>query len=120
MCLDTLQKNEGGEIPLSAFACQNGVSTAQVSFAFNRFEIFNIFFFLWVQMFSLSKTGELRRELSCATVIDDTDGETWESGKYKVARLVPCSVMSKKNAVEFKWKLEKVIGFYEYYTVFFK
>lgn len=46
-CLDTLQKDENSPIPLFLYQCQGGGSSAQV--------------------LSLSKQGQLRREISCAT-----------------------------------------------------
>uniref|UniRef100_A0A914D7F1 Polypeptide N-acetylgalactosaminyltransferase n=1 Tax=Acrobeloides nanus TaxID=290746 RepID=A0A914D7F1_9BILA len=48
LCLDTLQRDEKGTINLGVFACQGGGSSAQV--------------------FSLTKTGQFRREMTCSEV----------------------------------------------------
>ncbi|VDD93151.1 unnamed protein product [Enterobius vermicularis] len=76
LCLDTLQRDEKSTINLGVFSCQSGGSSSQV--------------------FSLTKTGQLRRETTCATVLPAR-----EAGSKGAVRMPPC--FSSKD----KWTFEK-------------
>uniref|UniRef100_A0A9J2Q6E2 Polypeptide N-acetylgalactosaminyltransferase n=1 Tax=Ascaris lumbricoides TaxID=6252 RepID=A0A9J2Q6E2_ASCLU len=65
LCLDTLQRDEKSTITLGIFACQTGGSSAQV--------------------FSLTKSGQLRREITCASVL-----RSREDGPKGTIRMPSC------------------------------
>lgn len=77
LCLDTLQKDEKSEIPIGLFSCQNGASLAQ--------------------QFSLTKFGQFRREVTCASV-KQVENKT-------IAVLLPCLEIN--DLSEYKWKWEE-------------
>lgn len=60
LCLDTLQRDEKGTINLGVFSCQSGGSSSQV--------------------FSLTKSGQLRREMTCAVVYPSNKKDGEKSG----------------------------------------
>jgi hypothetical protein len=77
LCLDTLGKDEKGSIPLAIFSCQSGASANQY--------------------FSLTKTGQLRREDTCSI----SSGNNPES---MVVIISSCDYIDKSQ----KWTHEKV------------
>uniref|UniRef100_A0A914I716 Polypeptide N-acetylgalactosaminyltransferase n=1 Tax=Globodera rostochiensis TaxID=31243 RepID=A0A914I716_GLORO len=76
LCLDTLQKDESGTIPLSLFQCQGGGSSAQ--------------------MFSWTRDGVVRREISCAVV-----------GPNNKVQMGTCAEESDANRQQQKWEFTK-------------
>uniref|UniRef100_A0A183C4D7 Polypeptide N-acetylgalactosaminyltransferase n=1 Tax=Globodera pallida TaxID=36090 RepID=A0A183C4D7_GLOPA len=76
LCLDTLQKDESGTIPLSLFQCQGGGSSAQ--------------------MFSWTRDGVVRREVSCAVV-----------GPNNKVQMGTCAEESDANKQQQKWEFTK-------------
>ena len=76
LCLDTLQRDEKSTIKLGVFACQGGGSSAQ--------------------LFSLTKSNQLRREMTCA------EAKANDSGKTGTVYLSECSSSSNK------WQLTEV------------
>jgi polypeptide N-acetylgalactosaminyltransferase len=92
MCLDTLQKEENIEIPLAVYQCQGGGSSAQVWTMYILFNYDN-----FSKVFTLTNTGQFRREISCAKAIK-------KDGKDAVV-LAHC--FEPDNAQ--KWELSKVL-----------
>lgn len=72
-CLDTLQRDEKNIVNLGVFSCQGGGSSAE--------------------MFSLTKSNQLRREMTCVEV------QASKIGKSGSVQLTPCS-----NSPQ-KWQL---------------
>lgn len=75
LCIDTLQRDEKAAYNMGVFVCQGEGSASQ--------------------FLSLTPNGQLRRELSCATV------------KNHFMKMVPCSDR-KSNA---NWEYNKTVGF---------